>query len=216
MELAVTSREILGKKVNALRKADLIPAELYGHGQKNVHLAVAGKDFRKAYKEAGSATVVTLVLDKKKVPAIIHDVTRHAVTEDIIHIDFYQVKMDEKITARIPLEFTGEAPVVKEKGAIINKSLAEIEVEALPNDLPRNIVVDLSVLTDLDQAIYVKDLPHPKGVEFLVEEDTAVASATGHAPEEETAPAAVTDVAEVKVETEEKKAERQAEKEKEE
>jgi large subunit ribosomal protein L25 len=217
MDLTVASREILGKKVKALRKEGLIPAEIYGHGQNNVHITVTRKEFAKAYKEAGSTTVVTLLLDKKKVPVIIHDVTIHPVLDDVTHVDFYQVKMDEKITTMIPLEFVGESPAIKEKGAIINKAMSEIEVEALPGDLPHSIKIDLSVLKDIDESIYVKDIPHPKGVEFLVEEDTAVASATEPAPEEEVAaPAETVDVSAVKVETEEKRAERQAEKTKEE
>jgi large subunit ribosomal protein L25 len=105
----------------------------------------------------------------------------------------------------------GEAPAVKEHGGILNKSVAEIEVEALPGDLPHTLKIDLSKLTALNQSLYVKDIVVPKGVKFLIDPGTAVATVTEKMAEEVVAPVAV-DVAEVKVETEEKKAERDKEK----
>jgi large subunit ribosomal protein L25 len=214
MDLAVTSREITGKKVRTLRREGLIPAELYGRGVKNIHIAVPAKDFNKVLKEAGTTTVITLTLGKEKHSAMIHEVGRDYITGTISHVDFHEIRMDEKITAKVPLEFTGEAPAVKAHGAVINKSMSEIEVEALPNDMPRQIAVDISTLDELDKTIYVKDIPHPRGVEFLVSPETAIATATPPAPEEEVVPVEAVDVSAVKVETEEKKAERQAEKDK--
>ena len=219
MDLAVQKREKFGKQVNALRRAGAIPAELYGHGIPNVHLSVAAKEFAKIFKAAGMNTVVTLVgagtgaAAKTKTPALIYDVVRDPLTGEFDHIDFYQVKMDEKIEAKVPLTFIGEAPAVREKGAVLNKSMSEIEVEAFPQDLPHSLEVDLSILTEIDQSIYVRDIKAPKGVKVLVDEATAVATATPPAPKEEEEPAEpAVDVSAVKVETEEKKAERQAEK----
>ncbi len=215
MDLAVKNREITGKKVKALRREGFIPAELYGHGLKNAHLAVVTKEFNKVFKEAGSNTVVTLVLENEKKPAIIHEVVRDYLTGDVEHVDFYQVKMDEKIKAKVPLEFVGEASAVKEKGAVINKTMLEIEVEAFPQDLPHRLTVDITPLDDLNKSIYVKDLVVPKGVELLVDLETAIATATPPAAEEEVKAEETVDVSAVKVETEEKKAERQTEKAKE-
>ncbi len=211
--LAVTPRDITGKKVRSLRKEGMIPAELYGHGVKNVHLVVSEKEFAKTYKKAGSSTMITLDLGKEKRPAMIHSVLRDSVRDDILHIDFYQVRLDEKIKAHVPLEFSGESPAVKEKSAIINRSLAELEVEAFPQDVPHTIIVDLSALIDIDQSIYVKDIILPKGVVTDLDGDTVVATATEPISEEELiAQAAPADVSGVKVESEEKKAEREAEK----
>ncbi len=211
MDLAVKPREIFGKKVRALRRDGLVPAELYGHGIKNLHLAVGAKELDKVAKEAGTTTVVTLVLNTEKHSALIHDISRNYLTGTIDHIDFYQVRMDEKLTAKVLLEFVGESPAVKAFGAIINKSMSEIEVEALPQNLPHNLVVDLSTLDELNKSIYVRDIVVPKGVEILVDMETAVATATPPV-EEEVVEAPVADVSAVKVETEEKKAERVAEK----
>jgi len=210
MDLSVKKRNILGKKVRALRKEGFIPAELYGHGLPNAHLSMTAKDFNKIFKQAGSTSVITLVMDKEKKTAMVHEIGRDSVSGEIIHVDFHQVRMDEKVTAKVPLEFVGEAPAVKEKGAVINKSMSEIEVEAFPQDLPRSISVDLSVLTDIDQSIYVKDLAKLKGVKFLIGEEFAVASATPPKVEEVVAPVETVDVSTVVVETEEKKAEREA------
>jgi len=210
MDLAVKTRDVFGKKVKALRREGFIPAELYGHGFKNIHLALPVKEFGKVLKEAGSTSVVTLVLGKETKSAMIHEVARDAVSSEIIHVDLHQVRMDELVKAHVPLEFVGEAPAIKAFSAVINRSMSEIEVEAFPQDLPRNIVVDLSVLDDLDNTIYVKDLKRPKGVTFLVDVETAVATATPPAPEEVVAPIETVDVSAVKVETEEKKAERDA------
>ncbi len=212
MDLSVKTRDVLGKKVRALRKEGLIPAELYGHGFENIHLALPAKEFNKVLKAAGSTSVVTLLLGKETRSAMIHEVARHPVTSEVVHVDLHQVRMNELVKAHVPLEFVGEAPAVKEKSAVINKSMSEIEVEAFPQDLPHSLVVDLSMLDDLDKTIYVKDIKCPKGVTFLIDAETAVATATPPAPEEVVAPVESVDVSAVKVETEEKKAERDAEK----
>lgn len=213
MDLAVQKREKFGKQTKALRAEGLIPAELYGHGVENVHLSVGAKEFTKVFKEAGTNTVLTLLIGKEKKPALVYGIVRDPLSSDVTHIDFYQVKMDQKIRTKVPLMFTGEALAVKEKGASVNKSMSEIEVEAFPQDLPHNLVVDITPLDDINKSIYVRDIPVPRNVKLLVDEGTAVATATPPAPkEEEKVEEVVADVSEVKVETEEKKAERQAEK----
>jgi large subunit ribosomal protein L25 len=214
MDLTAQTRDVLGKKVRALRKEGLIPAELYGHGLENVHLSLPVKEFNKVLKEAGETTVVNIVVGKESKPAMIHEVSRDAVSGEIIHVDLHQVRMDELVTAHVPFEFVGEAPAVKAFGAVINKAMSEIEVEAFPQNLPHNITIDISSLDQMDKTIYVKDLTPPKGVTFLAEEDAAIVSATEPAPEEPVAaPAAEeVDVSAIKTEGEEKKAERDAEK----
>lgn len=206
MDLAVQKREKFGKAVGALRKQGLIPAELYGRGIENLHLMVPAKDFLKAWKQSGANTVVNVLLDKKKQPALIYEVKKNYLSGDIEHVDFYAVRMDEKIKAKIPLEFKGEAPAVKEKGGILNKVMSEIEAEALPADLPRNFEVDISPLDDINKSIYVKDIKAPAGVSIVVGGETVVATITPPVAEEKVE--APVDVTAVKVEGEEKKAER--------
>ncbi|RJP45850.1 50S ribosomal protein L25 [Candidatus Parcubacteria bacterium] len=212
MDLSVQPREKLGKSVRSLRKGGLIPGELYGHGVRNIHLAVPAKEFSRVFREAGSNTVVHLRIGEEMRPAIIYDIERDYLTDEVSHIDFYQVRMDQKIKARVPLEFTGEAPAVKEKGGILNKSVTDIEVEALPANLPHRLTVHLGTLDDLNKSLYVKDIPAPPEVRLLVDSETVVVTVTPPTAEEEK-PEAPADVSAVKVETEEKKAERVAGKE---
>jgi large subunit ribosomal protein L25 len=210
MELTAQKRETFGKATQRLRHKGLVPAELYGKGVENIHLSVASNEFMKLYKEAGSNTVVQLKVGTASYPVVIHDVQRHFIAGTVSHIDLYKVRLDEKIKATVPLEFVGESPAVKTFGAVLNKSIIELEVEALPTDLPRRLTVDLSRLDALDKTVYVKDITIPKGVAVLADENTAIITAA--APREEKAEEVVADVTEVKVETEEKKEQRATEK----
>ncbi len=207
LELRLEKRTSFGKATVALRKAGMIPAELYGHGIPNVHLAVNDRDFEKVYKEAGESTVVNVVIEGAARPVLIYDVEHDPLTDKVLAIDFYQVKMDEKIETAVPLKFVGEAPAVKEGGILI-KAMDEVEVEAFPQDLPEHVDVDLSKLAAIGDSLYVRDLPKSNKYEYAVGPDTVVASITEQA-EEEIAPAPLTPE-QVIVETEEKKAERQA------
>jgi len=172
-------------------------------------LAVAKSDLEKTLRAAGESTVITLIVDGKKHPSIIHDLQHDFISGEIIHADFYGVHMDEKITAHVPVEFSGEAPAVKAHGGVLNKAVDEIEVEALPADLPHSFVVDVSGLAEIDQSIHVKDIAVPKNVKVLLDPEMAIVTVMPPVKEEEVI-APVVDVADVKVETEEKKAERDA------
>ena len=211
MDLTVEKREKLGKKVKSLRIRGLIPAELYGHGLKNIHLAVSAREFLKVFKEAGENTIVNLLVDQKKKPVLIHEVKANYLSGEIDHIDFYEVRLDEKIKAKIPLEFTGEAPAQKSKGGVLNKAMSEIEVEAMPADLPHRFTLSLEGLDDLNKSLYVKDIKVSSNVRILVDPETVIVTVTEPIKEEEKVEA-VPDVTAVKVEVDEKKAERTAEK----
>ncbi|PIR44270.1 50S ribosomal protein L25 [Candidatus Wolfebacteria bacterium CG10_big_fil_rev_8_21_14_0_10_31_9] len=202
MDLQVQKRDILGKKVKALRVEGLIPAELYGHGKENSHLSVSSKEFAKVLKEAGESTIVNLVLGKEKIPALIHDAQMDSIKQIFNHVDFYVVKMGEKIRTEIPLEFIGESSAVKHGGVLI-KSIKEIEVEALPADLISHIDVDISKLEEIHSSIYVKDLKISDKIRVLVDLESVVATIIEQAAEEVEAPA--TSVADIKVEGDEKK-----------
>jgi len=211
MDLAVQKREQFGKNTVALRGAGFIPGELYGHGIENVHLSIPEKDFAKVFKEAGENTVVNVVVDGKKHPTLIYKVQYHPVLDTVIHADFYEVRMDEKIKTHVPVEFVGESPAVKGLSGIVVKAVQEIEVEALPGDLPHVIEVDLATLTDIGANFYVKDLKPIKGVEVLPDPETVMVTITAQMTvEEEAALAGPADVSEVKVETEEEVAAREA------
>lgn len=207
LELVAQTREQFGRAVKELRSKGLIPAELYGHGTKNQHLAVTLKDFVKLFKQAGESTLVNVVVAGKKHPVLIHDVMRNPITDEIQNIDFYQVRLDEKIKLKVPLSFVGEAPGVKEKGGVLVKSLSEIEVEALPTDIPRELAVDLKTLADIGSSFSVSQLVVPAGVRVVADASFVVATITARMTEEQEAALAAkgADVSEIKTEGEEKK-----------
>ncbi|MEK7110364.1 MAG: 50S ribosomal protein L25 [Patescibacteria group bacterium] len=211
IELQATKREAMGGAVGMLREEGLLPAELYGRGISNIHLSISAKDFNRVLKAAGETTIVEVVIGAEKHPVLIHDIQRDRIEGTPVHVDFYQVRLDEKIKAHIPLEFTGEAPAVKALGGVLNKSMSEIEVEALPANLPHGLKIDLSVLAELNQSIYVKDVVVPAGVKILVDPESVLVTVT-EMMAEEVAPVAPVAIEDVKVESEEKKAEREKEK----
>lgn len=186
MKLKAKKRETLGKKVKNLREEGLVPAELYGKDFDNIHLSIPQKEFAKIIKEAGRTTVVDLDIkgEKKQVPTLIYEVQRDPISRDPLSIDFYRIKEDEKIQTKVPLEFTGEAPIEKEEFVVI-KVLSEVEIETLPREIPSHIEVDLSEMEEEDDIIHVEDLEVPGEVEILADPDTVVASVTEQEEEEE-------------------------------
>lgn len=208
VQLQAQERIKLGKESKKLRAEGYIPAELYGRGVENIHIKVKEKDFNKALKEAGESTIVTVVLEGAQYPVLIHDIQRDLLGEKVTHIDLYRVKMDEEVATYVPIKFIGEAPAVREFGGVLVKSLEEVEIEALPADLPHALEVDLSILKELHQSIHIKDIALPKGVKVLIDEETAVATITEQRVEEEAPPEADQEVI---VEGEEKKSEEKTE-----
>ncbi|MFA6918885.1 MAG: 50S ribosomal protein L25 [Patescibacteria group bacterium] len=193
IKLEAKSRELLGKKVFKLRENGEIPGVVFGHGDKNSNIQLDYVPFEKIYQEAGESTIIDLVIDGGKVvKTIISDVQHDPVKGRLSHVDFRIVKMDEKITAGIPLEFFGESKVVKEDGGSIVHNISEVEIECLPGDLIHEIKVDLSVLKTFDDVIMIKDLALPKNVEILGHEsDDVVALAVAVQEEKEEAPVVV-------------------------
>jgi len=186
LSLIVKTRKETKKSVNNLRKLGQIPAVLYGHKIKSINLSVAANIFDKVYKEAGESSLIDLVIDEEKpVKTLIQEVQLDPIKNKIIHIDFYQVRMDEKITATLPIELVGEAPVVKELGATLVTSLDEIEIECLPADLIHEINVEVSGLKTFDDLIHVKDLNIPSTIKVLNNKDEVVVSVTPPRTEEE-------------------------------
>lgn len=205
INLKTTPRAITGKKARHLRREGLVPAEFYGKGKENVCLSVREKEFEKIYKEAGENTLVYLDLDgsgKEPVPAFITATQRHPTSLRLLSIDLHGVKMDEKIQTSVPIVFTGEAPGIK-AGFVLVTVNDDLEIEALPQDVPHTITIDISGLKEPGDVVKVLDINIPSGVKMLALDDMVIALMSDKASEEE--PEAVPAAAEVPVEGDEKK-----------
>lgn len=170
ISLSASPRETIGRKVKALREAGKTPCVTYGHGVKSVNLEIDSRVFEAAYKAAGKSTLVELKIGDEIKNVVINDVQLDPVSGKVIHADLYQVKMDEKIHAEVPLIFEGTSKAVKDLGGILVKAVDSLEIEALPKDLPHDIKVDLSILETFEDKVLLKDLPIPDGVEVLMED----------------------------------------------
>jgi large subunit ribosomal protein L25 len=172
--LQAETRNITGRKVKSLRREGFVPAVIYGHGFESLPIQVPAKDFEKVYAEAGESSVVYLNLGENNYPTIIQDVARDPVSDKFLHADFYKVRLDEKIKAKIPLNFIGESLAVKELAGILVKNVSEIEVEGFPQDLPHQLDVDISSLKEFKDHILVKDLSISNKLEVKADPETIV------------------------------------------
>jgi large subunit ribosomal protein L25 len=198
LQLTATTRKEKGKYATALRKTGLIPAVVYGHGIENTNIFLTDLAFGRVLKQAGENTLIALSIDgDKSVNVLIADAQLHPLTGRISHADLFQVRMDEEIEAGVPIEFVGEAPAVKALGGILIRSIDTLEVSCLPANLPHSLIVDLSMLKELDDNISIADIQVPKGVELLGKTDTIVVSVA--APRTEAELAALNEKVEVDV-----------------
>lgn len=162
------------RKIRTLKQ---VPAVVYGHGLETKHVAVDSGVFRRAFHHASYSMLLDLDLDgKEKIPALVHEVQYDPVTESVLHVDFYAVRMDEKIKTHVPLKFFGFSEAVKQ-GAVLNTNKHDVEITCLPNDLIHEIPVDLSKLEKLNDAIHVKDLALPPGITLVSAPEDLVVSA---------------------------------------
>ncbi|MBP9719473.1 MAG: 50S ribosomal protein L25 [Candidatus Levybacteria bacterium] len=169
-QLTVEKRTVLGKKVHKLRRDEgLLPANIYGKDLASITVQLPIKEFEVMYKEVGTSGLLDVVLDGTARPVLIHSVQFHPVTRMPQHADFYQVNMKEKVKTSVPLLAIGEAKAVADKIGLLMQPVAEIEVEALPADLPENIEVNVEALAAIGDQILVSDLKAPKGVDILTE-----------------------------------------------
>jgi len=185
IELNAQKREVIGSGLNNLRKSGYLPAVLYGKGQESIPLQIPVKDFKKAFELAGESTLIFINVGDQAYPTIIHDIARDAVSDDILHADFYKVRLDEKIKAKIAVVFQGESPAVRDLGGIFVRNINELETEAFPQDLPHEIVVDISSLKNIGDQILVKDLKLDSKLKVIAEAEEIIATAQEPMSEEE-------------------------------
>lgn len=151
-------REIFGRKVKTLRKVDVVPANIFGKKVESKAIQVKLKEFDEVYKEAGETGLIEIDLGTDKLPVLVHNVQSNAKTDEVLHVDFLQVDLKEKVEANVPVELVGESPAEKQAIGTVVLHINEVAVEALPTDLPEKFEVDISELAEVDQTVFVKDL----------------------------------------------------------
>ena len=175
IELKAKKRDIFGKKLYKSRLAGEMPIVVYGAGEKSSHFFVNSKEFAKVWKQAGESSIVSLNADGAKKDALIQEVTFHSVSDEPLHADFYLVKADQVIRVSIPIKFQGVAPAAKTFGGVLVKVMHEIEVEALPANLPHEYIVDVSKIEKLEDQITIGDLKVASGVKIIAAIDDIIA-----------------------------------------
>lgn len=174
-KLEAQKRKVAGRKVKTLRQEGILPANIYGKNVKSLAIQVAAKDFLKVYKDAGETGIIELsVGDGEAHPVLVHNLQLHPVTSHPLHVDFHQVNLTEKVKATVPVTTIGESPAVAQKLGILLTPVSELEVEALPADLPENIEIEVKDLKEVGQEIKVKDLKISDKVTVLAEPELVV------------------------------------------
>ena len=187
--LKAEKRKVLGRKVKKLRREGVLPANIYGKKIKSLSIKFPVVDFEKVYKAAGETGIVEIAIGKQKKPVLISNVQLDPVTDKPLHVDFHQVDLKEKTTADVPIELIGESPAEKQGLGTVVQSINEIEVEALPKDLPDKFEIDLSKLVKVEQTVQVKDLVvDTKKVKILAEAEQMIVKVEPPRKEEEVAP----------------------------
>jgi large subunit ribosomal protein L25 len=155
------------RKQKSVENKDIIPAVLYGSDIENLSLEIDKKSFVKVFKDVGE-TLIDLEVEGKKYSVLIHDTQANPLTQELIHVDFYQPNLKEEVETEVPIELIGEAPALKLGGTLI-VNMKEISVKALPKDLPSKIIIDVSSLITFEDAITAKDIKLPAGVTIEIE-----------------------------------------------
>lgn len=196
-KLKVEKRD-LKENLVSLRKSGIIPAVFYGPKDPSTPIKISLVDFRKAWKEAGESTIVSLEGPGIDADVLIKDVDLDPVTDIATHVDFYAIEKGKKISVDVPIEFIGTSPAVKELGAVLVKVVHDIEIEALPKDLPHKLEADISSLVSFDSVLTAADIKLPEGVTLNVELDEVIASV--YEPKEEVIESTPVDLSAIEVE----------------
>ncbi len=151
-------RKQVGRKVKLLRKEGILPANIYGKKIKSESIQIDLKEFLDVYKKVGD-TGILYINDR---PVLVANIQKNPVSDMLLHIDFHQVDLKEKVEAKVPIELIGESPAEKQAIGTVVQYLDEVEIEALPTNLPEKFQIDISKLSEVDQMVHVKDLPFDK------------------------------------------------------
>lgn len=172
-ELTAEPRKITGKQVKKLRREGILPANVYGKDIKSQSLQLPQDVFDKVFEEAGETGVIDLTYGKDTIPVLIHNIHTDY-RNRVLHADFFKVNLKEKVKTMVPIEIVGEAKAVADQIGLLMEITGEVEVEALPTELPEKIEVNVENLANIDDQITIADLKAPEGVEILTDPNLVV------------------------------------------
>jgi large subunit ribosomal protein L25 len=160
LSLTVTKRTVFGKKLKALRRNEILPGNIFGESMKSEAVQLPFKSFITTFKKAGETQIVYITVEgsEKELPVLIQNAQRHPVTDHLLHVDFRKVNLKKKIETHVPLQFINESDAVAQNKGILLTLAETLLIEALPEEIPAHIEVDISVLHELNDEIKVKDL----------------------------------------------------------
>lgn len=187
----VEKRKITGKKVKQLRKQGIVPANIYGKDFKSTSIQIPLDELKNIYHKVGETGIVEITLDKKTTPVLIHNIQSNPSTKEILHVDFMKINLKEKISTKVALDFVGEPQAVQDKKGLLMTPLTEVEIEALPQDLPEKIEVNVQSLKEVGDQITVEQIQAPNNTTILAEKTQVVANISELAEEEPEEPAPV-------------------------
>jgi large subunit ribosomal protein L25 len=179
IELKVDKREVLGKKVRFLRNNGVVPVHLFGHNVESQSLQGSEATLHKVLSNAGHTRLINLKVGKstKNHNVMVREVQRDPVKGSLIHVDLYEVNMNEKIKVEVPIALIGESPALKIRENMLNQSLNSLTIECLPDKMVDQIQVDISVIKEVDEAVHVKDIQLPD-IAILNDPDLVIAKVT--------------------------------------
>ncbi|MFH0979354.1 MAG: 50S ribosomal protein L25 [Candidatus Roizmanbacteria bacterium] len=183
LTLEVKNRELTGKKAGKLRKEGLVLANIYGPEFKSQSLSVDLKAFTKTYRAARETAVVYLKLNKDELPILIKNVQKHPVTDMILHVDFRKIDLKKKIQTEVPIKVIGVSEAVSQKAGVLLIQSKTVLVEALPQNIPPHIEVDITIIKDIGQEIKVSDLKKPDQYEIKTLPEKVIVSVVEHKEE---------------------------------
>ena len=186
IDLSARPRTVLGKKVKRLRREGIVPANIYGHNVTSTAIEAPHLELRRVIRSAGHTGLVRINLDGERAPrtTVIRSIQRKFTTGDVIHVDFQEVSLTEKMTVRVPVMLIGTAPV-SDLGGLVVQILDHVEVECLPGDIPSHFEADISGMIEMTSQVQARDLPLPENVTLLSDDTLLIASVTIETQEEE-------------------------------
>ncbi len=176
VELAVAHREVTGKATKRLRKAGIIPANIFGHHEESQSVQVDGKTFDHLRRSHGATSVISLRMpDNGTQTALIRHLQRNPRTGRVIHVDFFRVSMTERLNVKVTIHFVGEAPAVKNEGGVLLHLLDSLEVECMAGEIPESLDVDVSGLANIDDMLHASDIKLPANFILITDPNEGIA-----------------------------------------